>query len=443
MLPAGLRRVVTSIAWLSVEQIIRAVVGVLVGIYVARHLGPRSFGILSFATSFVLLFSALAQLGLRNVVVRDLVARPEQEASVLGAALALRIAGSVLAVTIAIVAAWLTQEDWTTRLVILIIVAGILFDPFDVAAYWFEAHVFARPLVIAKMVGFLVAAGLRLVFIFAGKSVVWFAWPPLLESLLSIVILWISFYHHRSRTGNVSWRWRPSGARMRNLIGQAWPLALSGAAVQIHQRLDQVMLGTILRPEEVGWYAAASRISQVLYVMPVIFSTTLLPAIIRSKETSQVSYARRMQALFDLLLWCSLIVAVIVTLTSEYFVRIAYGEAYLPTGPILQIHAWSLVFISMGIARRQYLVAEELYIYALVNALAGVATNIALNLLLIPRYGGVGAAWALLVSTAISGFLINLGFRDTRAAGVMAMTALAAPLRLLAWCWRESRRDRR
>ena len=199
------------------------------------------------------------------------------------------------------------------------------------------------------------------------------------------------------------------------------------------------MLGTILSPEEVGWYAAASRISQVLYIMPVIISTTLLPAIVHSKETSQDAYVMRLQYLFDILLWFSIIVAVVTTVSSESFVRIAYGEAYLPTAQILRIHAWSVVFISIGVARRQYLIAEELNVYALVNSLVGMTANVALNLLLIPRYGGAGAAWAMLVSTAISGYLINLGFRDTRAVGMMAMTALAAPVRLLARGWRRWR----
>jgi hypothetical protein len=55
------------------EQVLRMIAGLLVGIWVARYLGPEQFGVFSYATAFVAIFSAAAKLGLDGIVVRDLV----------------------------------------------------------------------------------------------------------------------------------------------------------------------------------------------------------------------------------------------------------------------------------------------------------------------------------------------------------------------------------
>ena len=60
-------------SWLFAEKILRMVVGLLVGVWVARYLGPEQFGLLSYALSFVGLFSIVATFGLDEIVVRELV----------------------------------------------------------------------------------------------------------------------------------------------------------------------------------------------------------------------------------------------------------------------------------------------------------------------------------------------------------------------------------
>lgn len=69
----GFRRYFANTSWLFAEKILRMVVGLFVGVWVARYLGPERFGLLSYAQSFVGLFSAFATLGLDEIVVRELV----------------------------------------------------------------------------------------------------------------------------------------------------------------------------------------------------------------------------------------------------------------------------------------------------------------------------------------------------------------------------------
>ena len=80
----GFRRYFVNTSWMFAEQLLRMVAGLLVGIWVARYLGPEQFGIFSYAIAFASLFSNIAKLGLDGIVVRDLVKEPEQRGIYLG-----------------------------------------------------------------------------------------------------------------------------------------------------------------------------------------------------------------------------------------------------------------------------------------------------------------------------------------------------------------------
>ena len=87
---------ISNTSWLLVERVLRMVISLFVGIYVARYLGPESYGLLSYTMSFVWLFSAFLDLGHREIIVRELVLYPEQRNVILGSAILLRFSGAVL-----------------------------------------------------------------------------------------------------------------------------------------------------------------------------------------------------------------------------------------------------------------------------------------------------------------------------------------------------------
>ena len=80
----GFRKYFTNTSWLLGERILRMAISLFVGIYVARYLGPERYGLLSYALSFVWLFSSLASFGLDDILVRELVKLPDQRQNLIG-----------------------------------------------------------------------------------------------------------------------------------------------------------------------------------------------------------------------------------------------------------------------------------------------------------------------------------------------------------------------
>lgn len=428
-LPAGFWRIAGCTGWITFGYVVRLGTGLLVGVYIARYLGPDSYGVLNYAIGFAFLFSALAHLGLGDIVVRDLVACPKRQGEILGSATVLRIASGALALAAVAAAAWAMQADATTRLMVVVIAGGVFFEAMSAPSEWFRSQVLARPIFVAGLVGLGIASSLRVAFVLLGKPVAWFAWPMLIDAAITAAFV-LAFY--RRGGGPPLAQWRPNVQRMRDLLMRSWPLAVAAGLGVTQQRIDQVMLGEMLGPSEVGWYAAAARLSQLLYFVPVAIATAVFPATIRARETSRELYYWRMQAFFDVMLWLAIAISLPATLVAQQVIHVLYGDPYAPSAAVLQIHIWSIVLAALGIATGNWMIAEGLTGAILGFSVVSVLANVLLNLLLIPSYGAVGAAWATLAGWGTV-LLLKFCYEPTRPAALMMLRSLATPVRRLMW----------
>jgi O-antigen/teichoic acid export membrane protein len=196
-------------------------------------------------------------------------------------------------------------------------------------------------------------------------------------------------------------------------------------------KIDEVMLRLLAGPAAVGIYAAATRLTEIWYFVPVALASSLLPALLRAQAAGGAAYRGRMQQYYDVSAGAAYALSVPMALAAPWIVRAAYGEAFAAAGPIVAVHIWSSVFVFVGVARGQWLVNERLQIFYLVATLAGAAVNIALNFVLIPRWAGLGAAVATVVSQALAAWLSSFCLAATREAGRMQTRALLVPV--LGW----------
>ncbi len=109
-------------------------------------------------------------------------------------------------------------------------------------------------------------------------------------------------------------------------------------------------------------------------------------------------FDRYVQSLYDSMAWIGLAVAIFTTLSASWLVPMIYGPSYAETAAVLSVQIWAGVAVSMSFVHSKWLLSEGLQKYGLVYTLAGACVNVGLNLVLIPRHGAVGAAWATLIT---------------------------------------------
>jgi O-antigen/teichoic acid export membrane protein len=406
----GFRRYFANTSWMFAEQLLRMVAGLLVGIWVARYLGPEQFGIFSYAIAFTSLFNSIAKLGLDGIVVRDLVKEPEQRDLYLGTAFWLKLMGALLMLGIVAIAMQLTSGDPLINLYILIIASGAIFQSFEVVDFYFQSKVLSKFVSICKMAQLFISSLLKLYFIYTGAELIYFVLVTLLDQVTLALSLYIayrfqelgSFYGHFNK------------AIAKQILKDSWPLIFSGLVIMIYMRIDQIMIKEMLGERDVGLFSAAVRLSEVWYFIPVIISTSLFPSIVNAKKISDKLYDTRLRRLYTFMIWLAIMIALPMTFLSNWLVTHLYGEAYSEAGQILMIHIWAGVFVFMGVASSKWFISEGLQRHLTINTVAGAIMNILLNIFLIPKYGIYGAAIATVMSQALASYFMNILFKLTR-----------------------------
>lgn len=419
-----LQNVISNAGWFFADNVLRMGVGLLLGIWLARYLGPGKFGLFSYALAFAYLFSPLATLGLDDIAVRNLVRTPAAKEETLGTAFILKLLGGALSWVAALGAmVVLRPGDSLSHWLVGIIAAGSLFQAFFAIDFWFNSRVQAKFSIMAKNSAFLLCALLKIWCIIAGAGLLAFAWVSTVEIAAGAAALVVAY---RSQ-GNRLKAWRGSWRMAGQLLADSWPLIFSCMVINIYMRIDQVMLGEMIGSEEVGIYSVAVRLAEIWFFIPTAIYWSVLPSIVEAKGKNEQLFYDRLQQYYNLMALLAYAVAVPVTLLAPWLVGTLFGAAYARAGLMLAVLIWANLFTYLEIARSAFFTAMNWNRFYLVTLVLGALVNILLNYLLIPRYGGQGAALASVGSYWFAAHGACFLFKPLRQTAVMLSKALLYP----------------
>ncbi len=417
----GLKRVVGNSGWMLFDKIFRLGGAFLVNVLVTRYLGPERFGLLSYASAFVSLFLAIANLGLFSIVIRDVVRHPTERHEILGTALFLKLCGGVGCLGFSLAAILVTGPTNAQIVPLVAIVAtGMIFQAFEVFDFWFLSQLQSKNTLKANLPTFIVCAAVKVGLIYAGAPLIAFAWVALAE----IVLAGIGFMVVYQATTRELLQLRFNQYWAKRLLRDSAPLIFAGLMVMLYNRIDQIMLGNMLGEKAVGLYSSAVRLAEFWYVFPGLVLQSLYPGIIAAKEQAADAYEGKMQRVFDVMALLSALFVVPLFLSSRWLVVFLYGSAYGEAGPLLEVYVLSGFFVMLGHAREYWITVENVTRFSLYSTIVGAAINILLNLILIPRFGPIGAAYATLIAMFACSYLVNLVSSRTRRVFHMQTKAL-------------------
>jgi len=400
----GLRKIIGNSSWLLADRILRMGVGLFVGVWVARYLGPEQFGFYNYAIAFVALFSAVATLGLDGIVVRDLVRDPACKEETLGTAFILKLIGGIVTLLLTIgTVSLLRPDDNLTLWLVGITATGLIFQAFDTIDFWFQSQVQSKYTVYAKNTAFVLIALVKVILIQKEAPLIAFAWAGLAEFAIGAFGLVTAY----QMTGHHLKAWGGSVLQAKKLLQNSWPLILSGMVIMVYMRIDQVMLAQMKDATAVGVYSAAVRLSEVWYFIPTAIVSSVLPSIVEAKKISEKLYYERIQKLFNLMSVLAYAIAIPVTFLSSQVITLTFGEGYTDAGPVLAIHIWTGIFVYLGLARGPWVLTENLVKFSFITTAIGAIINIILNYFLITKYGVIGAAVSTIVAQFVASYVTN------------------------------------
>jgi O-antigen/teichoic acid export membrane protein len=377
------------------------IIKMIVGISVANYLGRGQNGVLNGGIVYIYLLSGVASLGLDQFIIKELHAFPDNRDQILGTSFWLKIFAGVTCFPLIWLAYQVYPPKGTPYSYLLIFSFIGIIQAFTVIESYFQSQVRSKYIMQVQIAGNLMSAVIKLTLIFTQMPLIWFVYAYVLD----FVFISAGDYFTYQRKGHSIFSWSYNRTLAQKLLTYSWPLIISGTMVALYMKIDVIMLQNISGIKEAGAYATVASLSEAWNFVPVVIVTSLFPAILNAKRDDPARYNKRVQHLYDLMVYLSVPVAAIITFASPLIYKL-YKPEYAYAAPVLSVHIWSGVFVFLGAASGQYLVAENLNKLTFVRTSFGAIVNIVLNLLLLPKMGMMGAAISTLVAYASSTFFL-------------------------------------
>ncbi len=402
-------RIAQNAGWLIFGKVGQMVVNFLIGLLTARFLGPSNYGLLNYAAAYIVFFTAICNLGINSVLVKELIDRPSLQGTTLGTALGLRAVASVLS-AIALMCLTMLIDAGEPETITVVSLSGLslIFQIFETFHYWFQSRLESKVTAMLTLLAFTLTAVYKAVLLALKKSVAFFACANALDYLLLAIFLFIAYRKHHGDKLRFSWSYG------KELLKKSRYFILPALMICIYSQTDKMMLKKMLSDAEVGYYATAVSLCNVWCFVLAAIIDSLTPSIYEANRTDPVRFCRRNRQLYAIVFYLSVAVSAIYTLLASPAIRILYGAAYAPAAAPLRIITWYTAFSYLGVARNIWIVCKNCQKYLIWVYLFAAIANVGLNLLLIPRMGASGAALASLAAQVITVFVVPLFIRPLR-----------------------------
>lgn len=399
------KKIFMNVFWAMLGKVVNMAAALFVGILVARYLGPEQYGVMNYVVSYVTLFSVIATFGLSNIEVRELSKSPEKRDALMGTSFGIRFAFTTIAYLLISITVFVFDTDTFTRTMILVYGLSLYTTScFEVIRNYFTSIVKNEYVVKSEIARTLIGAAIKIILLLLHAPL----WGFILAVAFDTVLVASGYTISYSKVVGSIRDWRFSKELVPYLVKQSFPLLLSGAAVIIYQRIDQVMIGNMIDKESVGYFATASKFLNLILFLPTVLTQTVTPLIVKTYQNgTKEEYEYKSFQFISIVVWVSIILAAFFSIFAYWMIYLTYGVQYLAAVPVLQIMAWKTVGMAISSSGGQLIIIEKIQKWAVFRNLAGCVVCVILNLILIPMYGIVGSAFVTIITLFVSGFLAN------------------------------------
>jgi polysaccharide transporter, PST family len=403
-------------------QLVGLAVGLATAMLLSRHLGVEGYAEFNYVFAFLYFFVGVGDFGVNVVVVREVAQRRDRAAEILGSVLILKLAAAAACLLAAWAVIWLMDFPPGLRaaLAVYALVLPVLAGQLPGVIFQVLGRLEYPALIVAttRCLGLALTAWV----VWAGGGVVAAVAAALAGEFAGMVALWIAARQF------VRLRWFLDLGIWRRVLRSSLPLGLAGLLGAIVNRADFLMLERMTNLREVGLFAAAYRVTNLLEMLPLMIMATVYPlmSLYAVEDPGRLRTLYRKSVL--LLALAGVPLGIAVAAFAPLIMRIIFGVQFESAATVLTVLVWASVFLYLAISGGNLLISVGRERQNLAILAVGAVVNVALNICLIPGWGALGAAWAsvatflvILLATTVAAWRVL----DRPAAGRAVEAALA------------------
>ncbi len=402
------RKLLGNSMWLFIDKIVRLLVGLFIGVLVARYLGPDQVGLWNYCLAIFTFFILFSSLGLDYVTPREFVNNKQEQEKILNTTLFLKFTGATLGILFStLFMGFFKGFDSHLIPLIFILTTGYLFQSFDVIDYYYQSRLEQKYSVIARMIAFLLVSCYKFYLVQSEAPLIWFVASSTIDFALGAAGLLYSFRKSPLKIRLSSFDFKLG----KSLLKDSIVFSISAFVVVLYYKIDQVMITEFLGKQVNGIYSVSIRIYELFIFIPTVLVGSFLPVITEKYKKDEREFKASVKQLYTLLTYMSILFTLFAWFAGPFVMDLLYGASYQGSGEALQFIGLGFYFVFMGMGTGIYLVIRNKKKFVLIKSLIGLGLNVLVNLWLIPILGIKGAIIASIISNFVSTFLI-LGLKD-------------------------------
>ena len=403
------KKILSNSVWIIIRHLYSMLTSLTVVALIARFLGPSDYGLISYCTSVISIFTTLSGLGLDNVIVSETIRNPGRKGGYLGTALLMRLIASFISYPMILGVIHLADPGNKTLLTVAALQSiGMILQTYEVLIYWFRIELKMKYVSIAMVCAITVTSVFRVILLINKASVSWFAFSLSLQALAAAAIISVFF----AKKTDV--KLTASIADARDLLKLSYNCILSAMSVIIYMHADRIILEKMTDSSRVGIYSAAVTLATCWQFIPMALIDSSRPVVIARRKTSQTDYLDLFKQVTAGTNLISFLFALLMSSLGWIFIYYIYGNEYMDAFIPLIILSWSSFMAVSGYSRSIWITGEGFYKYDKRFAVTAAVIDIILDIILIRMMGIAGAALATLITYIYEVLIVPLFFRETR-----------------------------
>ncbi len=380
---------------LTSAEVVSKIISLLTAVYLARVLKPEGFGILGFASAFVSYFLLMVNFGFDTYGTREIAKEKSITAKLVNNILSIRLLFAVIWYLIFALIVLMISKPLTVKLVLLITAINLFVNA--ISLNWVFMGLEKMWLIsIRQVMTNLIALIGVVLFVSSEKNIVIAVLIITLSSVINtswLFQVYRKWYNEIKLSFNFNY-WK-------RILYESFPLMFSAFMIAIYYNLDMVMLGYMKSETDVGIYSAAYRVFLVGIIPFSLILNSFFPTLSKIGLTKSKEFKKVISQYAVLMLTTAIIISAIYYFNSKTIIEILFGQRFTDSIFPLSILSINIFVIGANMFFGNPLIAwGKQKKYSIAIAL-GAASNIILNILLIPKYSYLGAAYATLISEVV------------------------------------------
>jgi O-antigen/teichoic acid export membrane protein len=395
-----LKKITTNTLIASLARIIDTILAFFLIALLTRHLGRSGYGHYTTIVAYIHIFLSLANLGLYNILLRDIGKKNIDEKSLVSNAFTIRLVGLSIFLPLAILVSFLFPYSTTLRLGISIaLIATVFLSLYQVLVPIFQKRFKIIYVSIAELFNRLTYLGLAALFLLKfNTGLIPIIWAMTIAALVNFVLVF--FFARKFVRVNLSF----NKNRWKKILKDALPVGASIIFTLIYFRIDTVMLSLMKPASDVGIYGLSYKILESLIFFPAMFIGFFVPVLSRYISSDKKQFKKVFQVAFDSIILAIVPLIVGILMIALPVVVFLGGNDFSASSGVLKILSGAVGLIFLGSLFGQVVIILKKQVISMWIYLGGAIFNVLANLYFIPRYSYIGAA----ITTSATELIITI-----------------------------------